>query len=33
MPPQTVADIIEIMRLQYQFARTGQAWDEYAAGP
>ncbi len=31
MPPQTVADVIGIMKLQYQFARTGQGWDEYAA--
>ena len=31
MPPQTVADIVALMRLQYQFARTGQGWEEYAA--
>jgi len=31
MKPQTVADIVAIMQLQYQFARTGQGWDEYAA--
>jgi uncharacterized protein len=31
MRPQTVADIIAMMRLQYQYARTGQGWDEYAA--
>lgn len=31
MTPQTVADILGIMRLQYHFARTGQGWDEYAA--
>jgi len=30
MKPQTVADIVAIMQLQYQFARTGQGWDEYA---
>jgi uncharacterized protein len=30
MKPQTVADIIGIMQLQYQFARTGQGWDDYA---
>ena len=30
MKPQTIAQIIEIMKLQYQFARTGQGWDEYA---
>ena len=31
MKPQTIADIVAIMKLQYQFARTGQGWDEYAA--
>lgn len=31
MKPQTVADIVAIMKLQYQFARTGQGWDEYTA--
>jgi hypothetical protein len=31
MKPQTVADIVGIMKLQYHFARTGQGWDEYAA--
>jgi pimeloyl-ACP methyl ester carboxylesterase len=31
MKPQTVADIVAIMKLQYQFARTGQGWDDYAA--
>jgi len=31
MKPETVADIVAIMKLQYQFARTGQGWDEYAA--
>jgi uncharacterized protein len=31
MKPQTVADIVAIMKLQYQFARTGRGWDEYAA--
>jgi pimeloyl-ACP methyl ester carboxylesterase len=31
MKPQTVADIIALMKLQYQFARTGLNWDEYAA--
>ena len=31
MKPQTVADIVAIMKLQYQFARTGQGWNEYAA--
>jgi pimeloyl-ACP methyl ester carboxylesterase len=31
MKPQTVADIVAIMNLQYHFARTGQGWDDYAA--
>ena len=31
MKPETVADIVAIMKLQYQFARTGQGWDEYVA--
>ena len=31
MRPQAVSDIIAMMRLQYQYARTGQGWDEYAA--
>jgi uncharacterized protein len=31
MKPQTVADIVAIMKLQYQFARTGQGWNEYVA--
>jgi pimeloyl-ACP methyl ester carboxylesterase len=31
MRPQTVEQIIGLMRLQYNFARTGQGWDEYAA--
>jgi uncharacterized protein len=31
MKPQTVADIVAAMKLGYQFARTGQGWDEYAA--
>lgn len=31
MKPQTVADIVAIMKLQYKFARTGQGWDDYAA--
>jgi pimeloyl-ACP methyl ester carboxylesterase len=30
MPTQTVADIVGVMRLQYQFAQTGQGWDDYA---
>jgi pimeloyl-ACP methyl ester carboxylesterase len=31
MRPQVVEQIVGLMRLQYQFARTGQGWDEYAA--
>jgi uncharacterized protein len=31
MPPQAVAQVVGLMRLQYQFARTGHGWDEYAA--
>ena len=31
MKPQTVAEIIALMRLQYRFARTGEGWEEYAA--
>ena len=31
MKPPMVAAIIGLMKLQYEFARTGQGWDEYAA--
>ena len=31
MPRQDVDQIVGLLRLQYQFARTGQGWDEYAA--
>jgi pimeloyl-ACP methyl ester carboxylesterase len=31
MKPETVDQIVGLMRLQYRFARTGDAWDEYAA--
>ncbi len=31
MPPQTVDDVIALLKLQYEFARTGKGWDEYAA--
>jgi pimeloyl-ACP methyl ester carboxylesterase len=31
MKAQVVEQIIGLMKLQYQFARTGQGWDEYAA--
>ena len=30
MPPQAVARIVGLMKLQYQFAETGQGWDDYA---
>jgi uncharacterized protein len=30
MKPETVATIIDVMKLQYQYARTGTGWDEYA---
>ena len=29
MQPQTVADIVTLMKLQYRFAHTGQGWNEY----
>jgi pimeloyl-ACP methyl ester carboxylesterase len=31
MPPQTVDQIVGLLKLQYEFARTGKGWDEYAA--
>jgi uncharacterized protein len=31
MKPETVDRIVGLMRLQYDFARTGQGWDKYAA--
>jgi hypothetical protein len=31
MPAATVADIIGLIKLQYEFARTGNGWTEYAA--
>ena len=31
MPSQTVDEIIALLKLQYEFARTGKGWDEYAA--
>jgi pimeloyl-ACP methyl ester carboxylesterase len=31
MKPEIVAEIVAIMKLQYQFARTGQGWEDYAA--
>ena len=31
MRPQGIQQIVELTKLQYEFARTGQGWDEYAA--
>jgi uncharacterized protein len=31
MPSEVVEQIVALMKLQNQFARTGQGWDEYAA--
>jgi uncharacterized protein len=31
MPQQNVEDILALLKLQYQFARTGEGWDVYAA--
>lgn len=31
MKPQTVADIVALMKLHYKFARTGRGWEDYAA--
>ncbi len=31
MKPPMVAAIVGLMKLQYEFARTGEGWDEYAA--
>ena len=31
MKPGTVAEIVAVIKLQYEFARTGQGWDDYAA--
>ena len=31
MPPPLVEAIIGVLKLQYEFARTGRGWDEYAA--
>ena len=30
-PPRAVEQIINLMRLEYEFARTGRGWEEYAA--
>lgn len=32
MKPPTIAAILDVMKRQYHFARTGQGWNEYAAG-
>jgi pimeloyl-ACP methyl ester carboxylesterase len=32
MKPETVNQIVDLMNLQYHFARTGQDWDKYVAG-
>ena len=31
MKPETVAEIVAVMKLQYKYAQTGQGWDDYAA--
>src|SRR5262249_23832908 len=31
MRPQVVEQIVGLMKLQYEFARTGQGWEQYAA--
>jgi uncharacterized protein len=31
MPAEAVEQIVGLMKLQYQFARTGQGWDDYAS--
>ena len=31
MPAQAVDQIISLLKIQYEFARTGKGWDEYAA--
>ena len=30
MKPETVSEIVAVMKLQYRYAQTGQGWDEYA---
>jgi pimeloyl-ACP methyl ester carboxylesterase len=32
MKPEIVEQIVGLMKLQYEFARTGQGWESYAAG-
>lgn len=31
MPRKTVADVIELLKVQYEFAKTGQGWERYIA--
>ena len=31
MKPPAIAQIVEVMKAQYEFARTGKSWDQYAA--
>jgi pimeloyl-ACP methyl ester carboxylesterase len=31
MPPAAVDQIVALMKMQYEFARTGQGWEDYAA--
>jgi pimeloyl-ACP methyl ester carboxylesterase len=31
MRPQGIQQIVQLMKLQYEFARTGQGWDEYTS--
>ena len=31
MPPQAVEQIVSLLKIQYEFARTGKGWDDYAA--
>jgi uncharacterized protein len=31
MKPEVVDQIVDLMKLQYRFARTGQGWDEYTS--
>jgi uncharacterized protein len=30
--PETIQQIVNVMKLQYEFAQTGRGWDAYAAG-
>jgi hypothetical protein len=30
MKPETVEEIVRVMKLQYEFARTGRGWEAYA---